>query len=307
MTCAVLAAVDMPPIVRHQRAANNSFEGMAKAVQPRSDSNVSLMLETSRFADELRRWRTLRRWSQMELAIRADTTQRHVSFMEQGRSRPGRSMVVRLAESLELSLRERNALLHDAGFAPLFVESSFDDAAIRSVRAALGQIVDAHDPYPAVVVRPYGEMVAMNHSFEVLIDGVAPHLCEPPINVLRMALHPDGLAPRVLNLPEWARHIIDSLRGHATRSPDPVLDDFIAELSSYVPPPSIGPDHLGFAVPLRLQCAEGELRLITTITSFATAIDVTLSELRIEAFLPADAASADMLRRASRRAPRRRT
>jgi transcriptional regulator with XRE-family HTH domain len=267
---------------------------------------MSLMLEPSRFGDELRRWRTLRRWSQLELAIRADTTQRHVSFMEQGRSRPGRSMVVRLAESLELSLRERNALLNAAGFAPLFAESPFDDASIQSVRDALGQIVDAHDPYPAVVVRPYGEMVAMNHSFEILIDGVAPHLCEPPMNVLRMALHPDGLASRVVNLPEWARHIIDSLRGHATRSPDPVLDDFIAELLSYVPAPSVGPDHLGFAVPLRLQCADGELCLITTITSFATAIDVTLSELRIEAFLPADAASADILRRSAHGAgPRR--
>jgi transcriptional regulator with XRE-family HTH domain len=256
----------------------------------------------SRFADELRRWRSSRRWSQMELAIRAGTTQRHVSFMEQGRSRPGRSMVVRLSESMELTLRERNAFLAFAGFAPVFAERPLDDEALRPAREALIAILDGHLPYPAVLVRPYGELVAANDAFDVLTESADPHLLKAPINVLRLALHPDGMASRVLNLGQWAQHIIDSLRAHAAKSPDPVLDDFIDELVGYAPPSTPGPDHLGFAVPLRLRCDDGVLTLMTTLTSFATAIDVALAELRLEAFLPSDAATADLLRaRAARR------
>jgi transcriptional regulator with XRE-family HTH domain len=250
----------------------------------------------SPFAHELRRWRTSRRWSQLELALRAGTTQRHLSYIEQGRSRPGRGIVLRLAESLELSLRERNALLLTAGYAPVFAESRLDDPDLRPVREAIDRILDGHLPYPAVVVRPHGEMVAANAAIEVLTEGAAGHLLTPPVNVLRLALHPDGLARRVANLPEWGRHIVESLRSQAARSPDDRLEAFIAELQGYVPPLPAGPDHIGFAVPLRLRCPEGELRLITTLTSFATAVDVTLSELRLEAFLPADEASAAILR-----------
>ncbi len=244
----------------------------------------------------------MRRVSQLDLAIRADTTQRYLSFLEQGRSRPGRTMVVRLAESLELSLRERNGLLLAAGYAPVFAESRLDTPELAPVRAALDRILDGHMPYPAVVVRPYGVLVAANAAFELLTDDAAPELLAPPINVLRLALHPDGLARRVLNLPEWGRHVTESLRGRALRSPDPELDAFIAELTGYLPAAEPGPDHLGFAVPLRLRSEEGELRLITTITSFATAVDVTLSELHLEAFLPADDHTAAVLRaRADRR------
>jgi transcriptional regulator with XRE-family HTH domain len=250
----------------------------------------------SRFPDELRRWRNSRRWSQLELALRAGTTQRHLSFMEQGRSAPGRTMVVRLAETLELSLRERNALLFAAGYAPLFPESGLDDESLRPVREALVSVLEGHMPYPAVVVRPYGEVVAANDALEVLVEGAADWLLESPINVLRLAVHPEGMGPRVENLAEWGRHIIDSLRAQLLRSPDPRLDEFVLELEEYVPAASPGADHLGFAVPLRLRCAEGELRLITTLTSFATAVDVTLAELHLETFLPADAASAGILR-----------
>ncbi|MEV0032874.1 helix-turn-helix transcriptional regulator [Nocardia sp. NPDC050793] len=248
------------------------------------------------FAHQLKRWRTLRRVSQLDLAIRADTTQRYLSFLEQGRSRPGRTMVVRLAESLELSLRERNGLLLAAGYAPVFAESRLDTPELAPVRDALDRILDGHMPYPAVVVRPYGVLVAANAAFELLTEGAAPELLAPPVNVLRLALHPDGLARRVLNLPEWGRHVIESLRGRALRSPDPELDSFIAELASYLPAAEPGPEHLGFAVPLRLRSEAGELRLITTITSFATAVDVTLSELHLEAFLPADDHTAAILR-----------
>jgi len=257
---------------------------------------VTVAVEPSLFAAELRRWRTTRRWSQLELSLRAGTTQRHLSFMEQGRSRPGRAMVVRLAESLGLSLRERNGMLLAAGFAPLFAESRLDDPDLRPLRDALERILEGHMPYPAVVVRPYGELVAANGAFGVLTDGAAPELLEPPVNVLRLALHPDGMGGRVVNLAEWGRHIVESLRGKALRSPDDRLDDLIAELEDYVPALAPGPDHLGFAVPLRLRVPEGELHLVTTLTSFATAVDVTLSELQLEAFLPADDATAAILR-----------
>ncbi|QLY34949.1 helix-turn-helix domain-containing protein [Nocardia huaxiensis] len=248
------------------------------------------------FALQLRHWRGLRRISQLDLAIRAETSQRYLSFLEQGRSHPGRTMVVRLAESLELSLRERNSLLLAAGYAPAFPESSLDAPELDVVRNALDTILQGHMPYPAVVTRPYGIQVAANDACRLLMSGVAAELLEPPVNVLRVSLHPKGLAPRVVNLPEWGRHITDGLRRYADRSPDPALDDLIAELESYLPPVDPGPNHVGFAVPLRLRTEDGELSLMTTISTFATATDITLSELHLEAFLPADQFTADYLR-----------
>jgi transcriptional regulator with XRE-family HTH domain len=165
------------------------------------------------FASELRRWRRSRRISQLELALRAGTTQRHVSYVEQGRSRPGRTMVLRLAESLELSLRERNALLLTAGYAPVFAESRLDDA-LGPVRDALHRILAGHMPYPAVVAGPGGRLVAANAATDVLTEGAAPDLLAPPVNVLRLAVHPDGMGPRVENLAEWGRHIIDNVRAN---------------------------------------------------------------------------------------------
>jgi transcriptional regulator with XRE-family HTH domain len=262
----------------------------------RYDRRVRALPEPNRFAGELRRWRRSRRWSQLELAVRAGTTQRHLSFIEQGRSSPGRTLVVRLAESLELSLRERNALLLTAGYAPIFRESPLDDLALRPVRAAIEQILEGHLPYPAVVVRPYGEVVAANAAVDVLTAGAARHLLQPPVNVLRLAVHPEGMAARVSNLAEWGRHIVENLRARALRSPDPRLDAFLAELERYLPTTAPGAGHLGFAVPLRLRSEEGELALITTLTSFATATDVTLAELQLEAFLPADETTARILR-----------
>lgn len=248
------------------------------------------------FGQQLKHWRTLRRISQLDLAIAAETSQRYLSFLEQGRSNPGRTMVVRLAETLGLSLRERNGLLLAAGYAPVFPESSLDAPELSAVRTALESVLHGHLPYPAVVTRPYGVLVAANAAFDTLTEGCAPDLLRGRINVLRLALHPEGLARRVLNLPEWGRHITDSLRNRAAVSPDPDLDVLIAELEGYLPDIDPGPNHLGFAVPLRMRCETGELRLITTLTSFATATDVTLSELHLEAFLPADQATADYLR-----------
>lgn len=252
---------------------------------------------------ELKRWRGVRRLSQLELAALADTTQRHLSFIESGRSRPGRAIVIRLAESLGLSLRERNDLLAAAGYAPAFSESGLDEAKLRPVRAALEQILQGHLPYPAFIIAGYGRLVAANDAVELFTDGAAPELLTPPVNMLRLMLHPAGMAGRVLNLDEWGRHVIENLRARVRRSPDPRLDAFVDELAGYVPRPPVGSEHLGFSVPMRLASPDGELHLITTLTSFATATDVTLAELHLEAFLPADQPTAELLRhRAERRA-----
>jgi transcriptional regulator with XRE-family HTH domain len=257
------------------------------------------------FAQALRERRTRRRISQLELSVRAGTTQRHVSFLESGRSEPGRAMVVRLAESLELPLRERNRLLLAAGFAPAYPQTSLDDPALAPVRTALGHILDAHRPYPAIVVDRRGRLIAANDGYQVLAEGAAPELTGPDANVYRLALHPDGMAPRIANFPEWARHVLEGLRAEIARDPDDELASLLAELETYVPDAPLPPGHLGFAVPLELRTAGGELRLMTTITTFATAVDVTISELRLKAFLPVDSATAALLAAADQDSTRR--
>ncbi len=227
--------------------------------------------------DELREWRRRRRVSQLELALRAGTTQRHVSFIEGGRSQPGREMVVRLAESLGVPLRDRNALLLSAGYAPAYTEGG---AELETIRTALRHVLDGHLPYPAVIVDPGAELVDANAAFWALTGA------SPPVNVARLFLA--DLAPRIVNFPEWGRHVLNGI--------DP---DLAAELAPLVPPWDPGPDYAGFAVPLRLRSDFGELRLLTTIAHFGTALDVAVAELRLEAFLPADAQTAARLASAS--------
>ncbi|MBO4269300.1 helix-turn-helix domain-containing protein [Microbispora triticiradicis] len=244
-------------------------------------------------AGALREWRTRRRVSQLELALRAGTTQRHVSFIESGRSVPGRSMIIRLAESLEVPIRERNELLLAAGFAPAYPQTDLDDPQLAAVRTALDRVLHGHLPYPAVIVDRHGDLVSANAGFQVIIRGVDPHLLAPPVSVPRVLLHPQGLAPRILNLDEWAWHIIERIHAESTRNPSDRLQLLAAELVGLAPPRprQLPPHHLGFAVPLHLRMNEPEnreLRLITTLTHFGTATDVTIAELRLEAFLPAD-------------------
>jgi transcriptional regulator with XRE-family HTH domain len=254
------------------------------------------MSVVSDFPAALKAWRVRRRLSQLELAVRAETTQRHVSFMENGRSAPGRGMVVRLAEALRLPLRERNALLRLAGYAPSYPETRLDDPALRPVLDGIRRLLDGHRPYPALVVDTFGDLVAANDGFGLLTEGVAPELLAPPLNVLRLALHPRGMAPRIVNFDDWARHVLERPRQEQAQAPHERHVAMIEELSGYLPsPPAPTADHLGFAVPMRLRSSLGELRLITAITTFSTAVDVTISELRLETFLPADAETAAAL------------
>lgn len=241
------------------------------------------------FPHALRERRTRRHLSQLDLALRAGTTQRHLSFIESGRSTPGRNIVVRLAESLELPLRERNELLLAAGYAPAYPESSLNDPALAPVRTAIDHILKGHLPYPALVVDRNGDVAAANEALDLITEGADPGLVGPETNAYRLALHPDGMAPRILNFAEWARHILERI-GHLT--------ELHAELAQYVPELEPSTDHLGFAVPLHLRTSRGEMRLMTTVTTFATAVDVTLAELKLEAFLPVDQATAEILQSA---------
>jgi transcriptional regulator with XRE-family HTH domain len=257
----------------------NSLGGMAGSGPAGYNGHVD-------FPYALRERRTRRHLSQLDLAVRAGTTQRHLSFIESGRSAPGRNMVVRLAESLELPLRERNELLLAAGYAPAYPESSLDDPALAPARTAIDHILQGHLPYPALVVDRNGDVVAANEALDLLTEGADPGLVGPGTNAYRLALHPRGMAPRILNFAQWARHILERTRQ---------LADLHAELTQYVPELEPSPGHLGFAVPLRLRTSRGELCLMTTVTTFATAVDVTLAELKLEAFLPADQPTAEAL------------
>lgn len=247
------------------------------------------------FSSTLRAYRNRRNISQLELAGRAGTTQRHVSFMESGRSTPGRAMVLRLAESLELPLREQNALLHAAGFSPAYPETPLDDPSLATVRTALQHVLAGHLPYPAIVMNRVGDIIAGNAAFELFTPGVAAELLAAPMNAYRFALHPRGLAPRIANLAEWAGHIVAGIHREVQRNPDPRLVDLDREVAEYVPAPAPRDEYLGVAIPLQLRTDDGELRLITTIATFSTAVDVTIAELRLEAFLPADQFTAKYL------------
>ena len=248
------------------------------------------------FGMALRRWRERCRVSQLELAVRAGTTQRHLSYIERGLSLPGRGMVVRLGESLDLPLRARNALLLRAGYAPVYSETALDDDDLRCVRAALEAILGGHQPYPAMIVNRAGELILANDACDLFFENLPAYLLEAPVNTRRVALHPAGLAPRITNFATWAPHVTESLRRDLLHYPDARLQSLLDELDGYVPHRPVPIDHLGFAVPLELCTPDGPVRLITTITTFATATDVFLAELRMEAFLPADDNTAERLR-----------
>jgi transcriptional regulator with XRE-family HTH domain len=254
-------------------------------------------MTTATLGDLLRDWRRRRHLSQLDLALDAGVSARHLSFLETGRSKPSREMVLHLSEQLDVPLRDRNALLLAAGFAPAYEARPIDSPEMAPARDALDKILTGHEPYPAVVVDRWWNLVAANRAIALFTDLVAPHLLEPPVNVLRASLHPEGFAPRIVNLGEWRAHLLDRLRRQVTLTGDEELAALDEELSAY--PGGDGHEVGGgeIAVPLRFRADEGELRFFGTIATFGTAVDITLSELAIEAFFPADAETAELLRR----------
>jgi transcriptional regulator with XRE-family HTH domain len=248
----------------------------------------------------LRGWREQRRLSQMELALDAAVSTRHLSFVETGRSAPSREMVLRLAEHLELPLRERNRLLLAAGYAPVYSHAELDAPELAEVRAAVRQVLTGHEPYPAAAVDRAWNLVDANAGVAMMTAGVAPELLGPPANAMRLALHPDGLAPRIANLGEWRAHLLARLRRQVALTADPVLVELLQEVSDYPcddPVPETEVPGAGEVVtPLRLRHGDGELAFFSTVTVFGTPLDVTVSELAIESFFPADAATAAALR-----------
>ncbi|AQR73891.1 helix-turn-helix domain-containing protein [Sphingomonas sp. LM7] len=247
--------------------------------------------------EQIKHWRQQRRLSQMELALGAEISTRHLSFVETGRAQPSREMVLLLAEHLDVPLRERNAMLLGAGYAPVYSERPLDDPQLAPARRAVELVLKGHEPFPALAVDRHWHMIAANAAVAPLLEGVAGHLLEGHVNVLRLSLHPDGLAPRILNLGEWRGHLLDRLRRQAWLTSDPVLAALLDELCGYPSVEGAGQvDGFGeVVVPLRLQSSLGELRLFSTTTVFGTPRDVTLDELAIEAFFPADAATLERL------------
>jgi transcriptional regulator with XRE-family HTH domain len=252
----------------------------------------------------LREWRQRRRLSQLELALEAGVSARHLSFIETGRSRPSPEMLLGLAEQLDVPFRERNRLMLAGGYAPVYVEHDLSDPEMEPVKAALEKVLKGHEPYPAAVVDREWEMVAANRGIALLVGGVAKELLEPPVNVLRVALHPDGMAPRIANLGEWRAHLLERLARQVTLTGDPALASLLDELSSYPGPPVSNrlPEDEARAsaseivARLRLETEHGELAFFSTVATFGTAVEITASELAIESFYPADSRTADVVR-----------
>ncbi|MCT9090079.1 helix-turn-helix transcriptional regulator [Streptomyces sp. ASQP_92] len=258
-------------------------------------------LET-RVGPMLRGWREQRRLSQLELALRADSSARHISFIETGRSRPSEEMVLRLAEHLDVPVRERNALLLAAGYAPHYAQTPLDDPAMNSLREQMERLLTAYEPYPALMVDATYTVLAANRGIEMLLDGVAGHLLTPPVNAMRLTLHPEGLAPRIRNLAQWRGHLLEQMERQIALLRNEGLRALYEEVAAHpVPSGSPAPQTTGapqaspLALPLRIEVAGTVLSFISTIATFNTPMDVTVSELAIETFLPADTETATYL------------
>jgi transcriptional regulator with XRE-family HTH domain len=248
----------------------------------------------------LREWRDRRRISQLDLSISAEISTRHLSFVETGRSQPSREMVLRLGEHLDVPLRDRNHLLLAAGYAPAYAESGLADPEMAAVRQAVRQLLGGHEPYPAAVVDRGWNLVEANAGIGLLTKHVAPDLLKSPVNVLRATLHPGGMAPHIANLGEWRSHLLGRLRRQVLQTADPELTELLEELRGYPcdqPVPEIevpGPGDI--VIPLRLRDGHRELAFFSTVATFGTPLDITVAELMIESFFPADEATAAYLR-----------
>ncbi|MGW3100668.1 helix-turn-helix domain-containing protein [Streptomyces sp. NPDC001100] len=250
----------------------------------------------------LRAWRERRRVSQLELALRADSSARHISFVETGRSRPSEEMVLRLAEHLEVPVRERNSLLLAAGYAPRYPETPLDDPALGALREGLERLIQGYEPYPALVVDAVYDVVAANRGITMLLDGVPELLLQPPLNAMRLTLHPEGLAPRIRNLGEWRGHLLAQMERQIALHRSEPLRALYEEVAAYPVPEAAGDDAEPatsvpyFALPMRIEHEGRVLSFVSSISTFNTPMDVTVSELAIETFLPADPATAKYLR-----------
>jgi transcriptional regulator with XRE-family HTH domain len=254
------------------------------------------------FGEHLRSWRQRRRLSQLDLAHHADISTRHLSFVETGRSMPSREMVLRLAARLDVPLRERNALLVSAGFAPMYRERPLDDPGMQAARQAVELVLKAHEPYPALAIDRHWNLVAANACVAPLMAGADAALLEGPVNVLRLSLHPRGIAPRILNLAQWARHVFERLGQQIAATSDPELAALLEELQGYPLPDDDGHTDEGggaggVVVPLRIAAEGGAYSFISTTMVFGTPVDVTLQEMAIESFFPADEFTAAAFRR----------
>jgi transcriptional regulator with XRE-family HTH domain len=245
----------------------------------------------------LRQWRERRRLSQLDLAIEADISTRHLSFVETGRSKPSSDMILRITEQLDVPLRERNRVLLAGGFAPIYPETELAAPEMTQVRAAIRQVLEGHDPYPALVIDGHWNLLDANDSVALLTDGIPDELLAAPANVLRLSLHPDGLAPRILNQGEWRAHILGRLRRQVNATADPELGRLYAELQAYPcdqPEPDISA-HGDVVVPLRVRAGDRELSFFSITALFGTPQDLTVAELAIESFYPADDATREFL------------
>jgi transcriptional regulator with XRE-family HTH domain len=266
----------------------------------RSDSTSRAPL-----GDLLREWRKRRHHSQLSLALEAGISQRHLSFVESGRSQPSREMVLKLAEQLEIPLRERNRMLMAAGFAPLYPERALDDPALDAARRAIERVLEAHEPYPALAIDRHWNLVAANRAVQPFMTSAAPALLTPPINVLRLSLHPEGLAPRIANFAQWRSYLLCRIQRENELSGDPVMRELLAELQGYssegasddTAMPSIAHADDRVFVPLQLTSEDGLLTFISTTTVFGTPVDVTVSEIALECLFPADDVTASHLRK----------
>ena len=253
------------------------------------------------FGEHLRSWRQRRRMSQHDHAGETEISTRHLSFVETGRSAPSREMVLRLAERLDVPLRERNAMLVAAGYAPMYRERPLDDPALASAREAVQLILRSHEPYPALAVDRHWNLLASNAMVAPLLAGVDAALLQPPVNVLRLSLHPGGLAPRIVNLGQWRHHLFERLRQQVQATGDATLQQLLEELRAYpagedADATRLDGEVLGIAMPFRLRTEAGVLGFISTTTIFGTPVDVTLQDLALETFFPADPFTAEALR-----------
>jgi transcriptional regulator with XRE-family HTH domain len=258
--------------------------------------------ESRTVGELLRDWRQRRRMSQLLLATEADISTRHLSFVESGRALPSREMVMHLAERLEVPLRARNALLVAAGYAPLFRERPLSDPQLAAAREAVELVLKGHEPYPALAIDRHWTIVAANQALAPLVGAASAALLEPPVNALRLSLHPQGIASSIINWHAWREHVLARLQRQIEISGDPTLAALRDELAAYPAPPGAPARqedehsaHNQIAVPLRLRTPLGELSFFSTTTVFGTPVDVTLSELAIEAFFPADPQTAAAL------------